>query len=108
MNTKPVPIIIVLTASAVACVISILQRVEFGVFFYRLLITVLVFAVIGVVAKMALDAVFSPKARAEDMEVAKANTEAGGEEEEREEIENIEDDSIRDGDSNEEIREEAS
>ncbi len=55
MNTKPVPIIITLAAAFISCVISIMQHVEFGVFVSRLLITVVIFLVMGTIIKMILD-----------------------------------------------------
>lgn len=58
MNTKPIPILIVLLASCIACGISVFQRVEFTVFFHRFLYTVLIFTVIGIVVKILLDIAF--------------------------------------------------
>lgn len=55
MNTKPIPIIITLSAALISCVVSIIQRVEFSVFVSRLLIVVLVFLVMGTIIKMILD-----------------------------------------------------
>ena len=55
MNTKPIPIIITLIAALISCIMSILQRVEFSVFVYRLFVVVLVFLVMGTIIKMVLD-----------------------------------------------------
>ncbi|MCR4830664.1 MAG: hypothetical protein K5883_04345 [Pseudobutyrivibrio sp.] len=55
MNTKPVPIIITLTAAFISCVVSIIQHVEFSVFVTRLLVVVLVFIIMGTIIKIILD-----------------------------------------------------
>ena len=55
MNTKPVPVIITLSAALLSCVVSIIQRVEFSVFVSRLLVVVLIFLVMGTIIKMILD-----------------------------------------------------
>ncbi len=61
MNTKQVPILITLLGALVACVLTVLQGVEFSVFFFRFLIAVLVFGVIGTAVKILLDVEFNPK-----------------------------------------------
>lgn len=68
LNTRPLPIIIVLIAAAVSCVLSVLQSVEFSVFFMRLLKSVLIFAVLGTVIKMILDFIFNRKKSPEEEE----------------------------------------
>lgn len=55
MNTKPIPIIITLSAAFISCVVSIIQHVEFSVFVTRLLIVVLVFIIMGTIIKILLD-----------------------------------------------------
>ncbi len=55
MKTKPIPIIITLAAALISCVISIVERVEFSVFVYRLFFVVLIFLAMGTIIKMVLD-----------------------------------------------------
>ncbi|MBR1623412.1 MAG: hypothetical protein IJ675_05825 [Pseudobutyrivibrio sp.] len=55
MNTKPIPVIITLTAALISCIMSIFQHVEFQVFVSRLLIVVLIFLFMGTIIKMILD-----------------------------------------------------
>lgn len=93
MKTKQIPITVVLMGAAAACVISILQQVEFSVFFKRLLITVIVFSIIGTFAKIALDAVFNKKAEEEDSQTAE--TDEAQEDIKEQENDSIEDDGIR-------------
>lgn len=99
MNTKPVPITIVLIAAATSCVLSVLQGVEFRVFFFRLLFTVIAFAILGTIAKIVLDKVFSKKLVEEDQMVQEDTEEnpenEEGETGETENIENIEADNLR-------------
>ena len=54
-NTKTVPIVITLAAAFISCLMSILQHVEFQVFTMRLLVTVVIFLVLGTIAKLVLD-----------------------------------------------------
>lgn len=60
LNTRPVPITIVLLAAAVACGLSVYQGVDFSEFFFRLLKTVIIFALIGSIVKIGLDMEFNP------------------------------------------------
>jgi hypothetical protein len=57
-NTKPLPIIICLLASGIACVISILQGVDFGIFVRRFALTALVFYLLGVIVRVVIDRTF--------------------------------------------------
>ncbi|QFJ55504.1 hypothetical protein [Pseudobutyrivibrio xylanivorans] len=58
INTKPIPIIITLAAAFIACVMSIVQHVEFSVFVARLLVVVVIFLFMGTVIKLILDYAF--------------------------------------------------
>ncbi|MCR5453292.1 MAG: hypothetical protein K6F00_11770 [Lachnospiraceae bacterium] len=58
MNTKQIPIIIVLLSAGIVCVISIVQGAEFSVFFRRFVTTVLIFTVVGTIVKILLDQAF--------------------------------------------------
>ena len=55
MKTKPIPVIITLSAALISCVMSLLQRVEFKVFVSRLLVVVVIFLFMGTIIKMILD-----------------------------------------------------
>ncbi len=55
MKTKPIPIMITLTAALISCVTSIIQKVEFSVFLSRLIIVVAIFLVMGTIIKIILD-----------------------------------------------------
>ena len=57
-NTKTVPITIILAAAFISCVVSIYQGASFETFTMRLLVTVVVFMVLGVIIKMVLDYAF--------------------------------------------------
>ncbi|MBP5265534.1 MAG: hypothetical protein J6Z06_01780 [Lachnospiraceae bacterium] len=77
MNTKLIPPVVALTASAIACVVSIIQRVPFGTFTIRLVVSALLFLTIGTIIKMVLDWALAPEAELpEDME-AESSDEAG-------------------------------
>lgn len=66
-NTKTIPIIITLAAALTACIMSILQHVEFKIYVERLLISVIVFGIIGIVIRVILDRFFF---RTKDIEEA--------------------------------------
>ena len=55
MKTKPIPILLALVASFIACVLSIVQGVEFSVFFRRFCATALIFLFLGFILKMVID-----------------------------------------------------
>lgn len=48
MNTRPIPIVLALAAAGMTCVISIVQKVSFGVFLLRLFVVVLIFYLLGI------------------------------------------------------------
>ena len=58
MNTKPIPIMITLIAAFISCIASVIQGVSFGVFTKRLLLSVLCFAVIGIIVRVVIDRSF--------------------------------------------------
>lgn len=68
LNTKPIPIIITLAGAAIASIISVIQFADFGLFFKRLLQSVIVFAIIGAVVKVVLDFIFNAKKAEEENE----------------------------------------
>lgn len=59
-NTRPVPVVIVLVAAATACIISILQGADFNLFFKRLLFSVIIFGIIGLIIRFILLYVLRP------------------------------------------------
>ncbi len=67
VNTKLVPAFIALLAASISCVTSILQRVDFSLFTKRLVISTLVFLLLGTIIKMLLD--YSFKVMEEDATV---------------------------------------
>ena len=77
MNTKPIPIIITLSAASVSCLISILQGVDFPTFLVRLLLTVLFFYLIGIVAGILLYNAFPPPPKEEAVEGENADEAEG-------------------------------
>ncbi|MBR6281003.1 MAG: hypothetical protein IKR14_00730 [Lachnospiraceae bacterium] len=77
MNTKLIPPVVALLASAIACIVSIVQHVPFGTFTIRLVVSALLFLTIGTIIKMVLDWALAPEAELpEDME-AESSDEAG-------------------------------
>ena len=55
MNTKPIPIFIVLMACGIASVIYVIQGVEFSAFCTRFIWTTVVFLILGIIVKIILD-----------------------------------------------------
>ncbi len=48
MNTRPIPILLALSAAGMTCVISIVQKVSFGIFLLRLFVVVVIFYLLGI------------------------------------------------------------
>ncbi|MBQ7677354.1 MAG: hypothetical protein IJT32_03890 [Lachnospiraceae bacterium] len=48
MNTRPIPILLALAAAGMTAIISIVQKVSFGVFLLRLFVVVLIFYALGI------------------------------------------------------------
>lgn len=94
LKTKPLPIIIVLIAAGLSSVISIIQGQDFSTFFFRLLVSVLVFAFLGSLVKMVLDMVFNRKVPVEE-EISVSGENAEPEERDGE-VENINTDEVLD------------
>ncbi len=49
MNTRPIPILMALGAAGMTCVISIVQKVSFGIFLLRLFCVIVIFYLLGIV-----------------------------------------------------------
>lgn len=66
LKTRPLPIIITLIAAGLSCVLSIIQGKDFGTFFLRLLVSVIVFSFLGSLVKILLDYIFNRKPKEEE------------------------------------------
>lgn len=55
MNTKPVPVIIMLTAGFVTCVSGIVQHFSFGTYIKTLLLVLIGFYLVGCILRLVLD-----------------------------------------------------
>ena len=55
MKTKPIPVIIMLTAGFVACVLGIIQHMDMETFVRVVLITMVVFLLLGQIARIVLE-----------------------------------------------------
>ncbi len=55
MNTKPVPVTIALIASAVSCIMSIIEHVSFKTFVVRFALTALVFYILGSIIRFCIE-----------------------------------------------------
>ena len=92
MNTKLIPPVVALSACAISCVVSIIQRVSFGTFTIRLVVSALLFLTIGAIIKMVLDWALAPEPELpEDMEAESSEEEGETSEENQSEEENSED-----------------
>lgn len=54
-NTRPIPILITLAGAGISCLVSILKQLSFGNFVWRLLITVIIFGILGSLVRVFLD-----------------------------------------------------
>jgi len=76
MNTKLIPPVVALSACAISCVVSLIQRASFGTFTIRLVVSALLFLTIGAIIKMVLDWALAPEAELpDDMEVESSEDE---------------------------------
>lgn len=57
-NTKTIPIMITLAAALIACILSIVQQVGLKEYVERLLFSVIIFGIIGIVIRVVLDRYF--------------------------------------------------
>ena len=55
IRTKQIPILVTLSGAGLACLISVIQGVEFSIFFRRLLVSVIVFGIIGIAVRICLE-----------------------------------------------------
>lgn len=85
MNTKPIPIMITLIAAFISCIASVIQGVSFGVFTKRLLLSVLCFAVIGIIVRVMIDRSFKTMEEENEPENEEEEKEEAPEEETRQE-----------------------
>ena len=71
-NTRPIPILVTLAAAGISCVISILRQASLKHFVSSLLITVIIFGILGSLVRVFLDLGF----KADKSEVDKKASEA--------------------------------
>ncbi|MDD6038394.1 MAG: hypothetical protein PUD20_06340 [bacterium] len=73
MNTKPIPAIIMLVAGLTTCIISIVQHFSLGTFVTTLFCVLLIFYLLGCIARVVLDKGFrvmqDPLSEFEDSEM---------------------------------------
>lgn len=77
-NTRPIPILITLSAAGISSVVSILKQVTFGRFVWNLLITVIIFGILGCLVRVFLDIGFNIDKKEEEqknLEVEEETTE---------------------------------
>lgn len=74
MKTKTIPIIITLSAASISCLFSLIGHADMRIFVLRLLVSVLLFYVIGCFVKFFVDKIFD-KQKDEDEEQAASNDE---------------------------------
>ena len=98
MKTKPVPIIITLAAAFISCVMSIVQKVDFSVFVGRLVVVVFIFLFMGTVIKMILDYAFKTL---EPISMDEDNSSGEALLDEEDDLENVEESQIGEGESEE-------
>jgi len=84
MKTKTIPVILMLVAGAMACVLGFVYRYETTQFFTMVLTVLIVFYMLGCIVKLIIDKNFpveQPKkdATAEETEEAKENISSEGE-----------------------------
>lgn len=91
MNTKPIPIIMALSAALVSCLISISQGVDFATFLARLILSVFLFYFVGIVVGIFLLNAFGPPRVDGDDDIFDNETEQEEELEEPTEDDNSED-----------------
>ncbi|MDD6551287.1 MAG: hypothetical protein PUF16_05850 [Lachnospiraceae bacterium] len=80
-NTRPVPILITLTAAGISCVVSIMKQLSFADFVLRLLITVIIFGILGCLVRVFLDMGFKVDKKEEEKKASEAEDEEAGESE---------------------------
>ncbi len=98
MNTRPIPILMALGAGGMTCVISIVQKVSFGIFLLRLFVVVVIFYLLGIVVGILFLEALGPlkkKGKDEEEEAAGDLAPAEGEDttgERSDELENVTED----------------
>ena len=80
-NTRPVPILITLAAAGISCVVSIMKQLSFADFVLRLLITVIIFGILGCLVRVFLDMGFKVDKKEEEKKASEAEDEEAGESE---------------------------
>ena len=55
MKTRPIPVIIMLTAGFVACIVGIIQRMDMEIFVKTVLVAMVIFLLLGQVVRIILE-----------------------------------------------------
>ncbi len=70
MNTRPIPIVLALAAAGMTCIISIVQKVSFGIFLLRLFVVVVLFYLLGIFVGILFLEALGPEKKPKDEEEA--------------------------------------
>lgn len=68
MKTKSIPAVIMLTAGFVACIVGIVKKIEFFPFIKMLLLTLVIFYILGCIVKAVFDRNFKEEEQEETTE----------------------------------------
>lgn len=71
IRTRQIPILVTLAGAGLACLISVLQGVDFSIFFKRLVCSVIIFGIIGISVKIWLDIGFKVEKEEEEKKESK-------------------------------------
>lgn len=81
-NTRPIPIMVTLAAAGISSVVSILKEVSFSRFVINLLITVIIFGILGSLIRVFLDMGFNVDKKEEEQKNLESEDEDADEDEE--------------------------
>lgn len=69
MKTKQIPVLIALAAGFITCIVSFLNQVSMGQFVRNLCLAVVIFYILGCIAKLILDKNFPVESKEEENQV---------------------------------------
>lgn len=81
-NTRPIPIMVTLAAAGISSVVSILKEVSFSRFVINLLITVIIFGILGSLIRVFLDMGFKFDKKEEEKKNMESEDEKADQDEE--------------------------
>ncbi len=81
-NTRPIPIMVTLAAAGISSVVSILKEVSFSRFVINLLITVIIFGILGSLIRVFLDMGFKVDKKEEEKKNMESEDEKADQDEE--------------------------